>query len=77
MSITTRLPADARRHFGVQHRWSNHHETWETLEPAMGTLEQRLDILVRRFGGTTGPVKMTKREREEYAAWLKAEGLTS
>jgi len=39
-------------------------------EPALGTIEERLDIIVRRHGGQTGPVRLTKGEKADYAEWL-------
>lgn len=36
-------------------------------EPALGTLDERLGILIRRFGGRTKPLpRLTAAEREQY-----------
>lgn len=39
------------------------------MEPALGTLAERLDILSRRHGVPT-TIRLTNRERREYAIWL-------
>jgi hypothetical protein len=67
---TTRLNALERRVFARLQKveWSN-----PPPEPALGTLAQRLDIIHRRLGGTTGPVAMTTDERLEYLRWLAAD----
>lgn len=36
-------------------------------EPAMGTLDERLGILVRRLGGHTGAIRASKAERDYFA----------
>ena len=58
-----------------------HSEAWNTLgsrsrtEPALGTLDERLGIIVRRLGGRTGPVRATARERQDYADWCRNQGI--
>lgn len=44
-------------------------------EPALGTVDQRLGILVRRLGGHTRPPRMTERERRDYAEWCRDQGV--
>lgn len=44
-------------------------------EPALGTLEERLSIIIQRLGGTTGAVRMSANERLEYARWQAREGI--
>lgn len=39
-------------------------------EPALGTLDQRLDIIIRRHGGNTKRPTATQAERREYLRWL-------
>lgn len=39
-------------------------------EPALGTLAERLDNIIRRQGGTTSPIKVGDAERR----WLEAAG---
>ena len=43
-------------------------------EPALGTLDERLNIIIQRCGGRVGPVRVTKGERADYAAWLAENG---
>lgn len=44
------------------------------MEPALGTLAERLDILDRRHRVPT-TIRLTNRERRDYAAWLARNGL--
>lgn len=46
-------------------------------EPALGTVDERLDIITRRLGGKTGAVRMSDDERREYHRWLAVNGLAS
>jgi hypothetical protein len=39
-------------------------------EPALGTLEQRLDIIIRRHGGDTRRKYASRNERRDYLRWL-------
>lgn len=41
-------------------------------EPAMGTLDERLDIIIRRLGGRTGPIKLTPDERRLVESYRQA-----
>jgi hypothetical protein len=49
----------------------------ETTEPALGTLAERLDIIIRRQGGRTKAPTATNQERRDYAAWLRANDPTA
>lgn len=40
-------------------------------EPALGTLDERLGILVRRHGGRTRVQRLSSHERADYLAWLR------
>lgn len=42
-------------------------------EPALGTLDERLAIIVRRHGGRVGPIKLTPAERSQLAAYQDQE----
>lgn len=44
-------------------------------EPALGTLNERLGIIIRRQGGRTRPVRATARERRDYADWCREQGI--
>lgn len=44
-------------------------------EPAMGTLDERLGIIIRRLGGRTAPVNATRAEVAEYDLWLSENNL--
>lgn len=44
-------------------------------EPALGTLHERLGIIVRRLGGHTGPPRATQRELHDYADWCQEQGI--
>lgn len=46
-------------------------------EPALGTVAERLDIIIRRHGGNTKRPKATQSERREYLAWLAANDPTA
>lgn len=65
---TVRFTAEERRIFtgGIpapgRPRWQ---------EPALGTLDERLGIILRRLGGRTAAPRPTEEERAEYAEWLK------
>lgn len=37
-------------------------------EPALGTVDQRLDIIIRRLGGRTKLAPLTEAERAEFEA---------
>jgi len=71
MSTTTRLTAAERAHF------AGPYGTVAGTEPAMGTLDQRLGIIIRRLGGRTGAVRASVAERHEHAVWLAKNGLAS
>ena len=68
--LTRRLSGDERKAPIFNARQYGH-------EPALGSLDERLGIIIRAHGGSTGPVRMTARERREYEAWLASEGLAS
>jgi hypothetical protein len=44
-------------------------------EPALGSLEDRLSIIIGRLGGRVGPVTMSPAERAEYGEWCSANGV--
>lgn len=46
-------------------------------EPAIGTLDERLGIIVRRHGGRTRRPTATRAERVEYVRWLAANDPTA
>jgi hypothetical protein len=72
MSYTTRCNAEERKAFKRQ---ATHHAGVidPVEEPALGTLEQRLDIIFKRHGGNLRPLKPTPAERDAYALWLEQE----
>ena len=68
--LTRRLSSDERKAPIFNAREYGH-------EPALGSLDERLGIIIRGHGGTTGPIRLTVRERHEYEQWLASEGLAS
>lgn len=64
-----RLTADERKRFARYATDMNERDdrwcTASTPEPALGTLDERLDIIIRRHGGRTGPVRLTPAERRQ------------
>jgi len=64
-----RLTVDERPHFGEFATFAGIKPP--LMEPVMGTLDQRLGILVRRHGGRTQPLRTTDAERREYLEWLR------
>jgi hypothetical protein len=40
-------------------------------EPGLGTVRQRLDIIIQRQGGRVRSARMTEEEREDYRFWLR------
>lgn len=72
---TTRLPSSERAHFRTH--WPEYGKYGQRLrntEPALGgTLDQRLDIILRRHGGRAFPLPLRAPEREAYQAWLSGD----
>lgn len=67
---TTRLPANERNNF----RKTGTGRGLERAEPALGALQERLDIIIRRHGGRLAPLPLRPAEREAYQAWLAGKG---
>lgn len=74
MTITRCTPTE-RVHFRkicAEHALGDGHKLRDT-EPALGTLDQRLDILIRRHGGRTSAFPpMTREQRREYELLLSS-----
>lgn len=64
-----RLTVEERPHFGEFATFAGTKPP--LMEPVMGTLEQRLSILVQRFGGRVQPLRSTESERATYIEWLR------
>ena len=72
-----RLTATERKVFaqrGVVVVAGGRSRTYTYREPALGTLDERLNIIIKRHGGTVGPIRLTPGERADYAAWLAENG---
>lgn len=69
---TTRLAPSERRHFTMKPQDPKCKPEQWGFEPALGTLEQRLDILSHRFGGAK-TVRLSAAERDAYQAWLDSQ----
>lgn len=67
--MTVRLPPEHRNHYLTAGMWQEP----KPCEPALGTLSERLGILIRRHGGTTGPIRLTRAERAKWAEYLQPE----
>jgi hypothetical protein len=77
---TTRLTVEERRGFARYAREMDGPTATRSYrvkhtpdEPALGTLDERLAILVKRLGGRVGPVKLTAAERAELRAYQDQE----
>jgi hypothetical protein len=70
-SIPTLTPAERKRYPLGPRYWPTRSNALDPRDfpPALGTLEQRLQILVTRLGGQTR-VRASDRERREYQRWL-------
>jgi hypothetical protein len=68
---TKRCTAAERRAFEPLYLGDSYGE--QIGEPALGTLDQRLHIILRRLGARVAPVRMTARERNDYERWLQSE----
>lgn len=66
---TTRVPAAQRKHYGEYASQSGYDKP-PLMEPALGSLDQRLKILVARHHGFVQTPRATDAERGEYLAWL-------
>jgi hypothetical protein len=73
---TTRLTAAERLVFKSPTTRYQIRAEWRT-EPGLGTLDERLGIIVRRLGGSTGTVRASDSERRDLAYWLAENGLAS
>jgi len=69
---TTRLNPEERKAFARYADQVSREDRQNAVprEPALGTVDERLDIIIRRHGGQTGPIRLTKAERAAYDAWL-------
>lgn len=43
----------------------------KVMEPALGTLDERLSIIAKRHGRSPGTPRATNAERLAYVAWLR------
>jgi hypothetical protein len=72
---TTRLTAVERKVFNAP--TDTRHALLARTEPAMGTLDERLGIIIKRHGGSIGMVRASDSERLDHARWLARNGLAS
>jgi len=78
--MITRLNADERKRFAAYARdmeISRRRQPITPPEPALGSRSERLANIIRRQGGTTGPIRLTPRERREASRVINAWELAS
>lgn len=75
--MTQRLTVEERRGFARYAReiyaGNRRLAGYTPPEPALGSLDERLAILVRRHGGRVGPIKLTPAERSQLAGYQDQE----